>query len=77
MFRTSQIINATQLTKHFKKVSKYLASNPEPILITKKNQPLLVFVPADLFEDLATQRLERDGVIVPPSYSRAEIMPSF
>ena len=73
MFRTGQIINATQLVRHFKKISKYLDGNPQPILITQKKQAYLVLVPAELFEDLACRKLESDGVNVPDAYLRDEI----
>ena len=76
MFRTGQIINATQLVRNFRKISKYLDGNPQPVLITQKKLPHLVLVPAEIFEDLATSRLKEDGIDVQQAYLRDEILHS-
>ena len=70
MFRTSQIINKTQLLKRFNDISRHLTHYPQAVLVTQKSGEHLVLVNAHIFEDFLYKRLEEDGM--PPSDSRLD-----
>ncbi|MBX7136871.1 MAG: type II toxin-antitoxin system Phd/YefM family antitoxin [Oligoflexia bacterium] len=70
MFRNSQIINRSELFKHFKAIARYLADQPQPILITHRSGMNLVLVNAEIFEDLLEFKLRSDGAEVPRSAFR-------
>lgn len=67
MFRTEQIITATQFVKSFPAIAKFLADVPQPLLISQKSGRFLVVLPAELFQYFAssTIRGEEPKDIVP------------
>ena len=64
MFHSNQIITASQLVKKFRSISRYLAQEPQAVLITRKNGQHLVLVNVEIFEDLVESKLRADGVDV-------------
>ena len=64
MFRSSQIIPASQVIRNFRAISRYLEAEQEPVLITRKNGWHLVLMNAEAFEDLIVCKLGADGVEV-------------
>lgn len=52
MFRSQQIITATDLIKNFKLLSKALAEEPQALLVTQKSKEPLVLVNASIYEGL-------------------------
>jgi hypothetical protein len=60
MFRTDQILNSTDLLKHFRKVAKLLTNTSEPILVMPKSGAPLVLINAEAFEAMVLK-----GINVP------------
>jgi PHD/YefM family antitoxin component YafN of YafNO toxin-antitoxin module len=52
MFRSEQIITATQMIKKFNTLSQELQNNPQAMLITQKSKDPLVLVSAKIYESL-------------------------
>ena len=58
MFRTGQMLTASELVRNFPRVSNYLRRAPQALLITQKTGEHLVLVNADIFEELLAERLQ-------------------
>ena len=56
MFRTHQIITATQLIRHFRELAKHLSDSGEPLLVLRKEGGSLVVLDAAVFEELVLER---------------------
>lgn len=56
MFRIDQIMSATQFIRGFRSVAKFLATNPEPILITQRSGRFIVVMDAQFFDGLMRVR---------------------
>ena len=65
MFKSSQIISATILLKHFSYVVSHVNKNPQAILITQRNNKHLVLVNAEIFEEMLEKNLKSDGLHIP------------
>ena len=67
MFQLGQIITATQFVKGFSKITRYLKYNPEPVAIMQKSGQILVLITAEMFDDLAREKLRSQGIEPPPA----------
>ncbi|RIL10381.1 MAG: hypothetical protein DCC75_04480 [Proteobacteria bacterium] len=74
MFRTGQIINQSELLRHFKRIVKLLEKQPQAILVTQRSGEHLVLVNAGIFEGLLSQQLGKSGLEVSNSNFREEIL---
>ncbi len=63
MFRTNQITSATKFIKNFKESIKYLAQDPQAILILTKSNQRFVFLNAEIYEDLMDHRLRDERFV--------------
>lgn len=61
MFRLDQIVTATTFIRSFPQISKHLAEQLEPLLVTQRNGRFLVVMDGEAFEGLllAGERIER------------------
>ena len=57
MFRSTQVITATNLTRNLSGFMKQLREQPQALLITQKNGQKLVLVNAEIFDDLYAYKL--------------------
>ena len=69
MFRSVQIITATELVKNLQEISRHLRENPAPLLITQRKGQHLAIMGAEFFEEILEEnyRLRELGVIEIPS----------
>jgi len=58
MFRSSQVLSATQLMRNFRAVSNELREHPQALLVIQKSADPLVVVNAAIFEDLLEGNIE-------------------
>jgi hypothetical protein len=56
MFRIDQIMSATQFIRTFRHVARFLARNPEPILITQRTGRFIVVMDGEFFDGLMRVR---------------------
>jgi len=56
MFHIHQIMSATDFIRSFRKVSRYLALHPEPLLITQRSGRFIVIMDGELFEEIMGAR---------------------
>ena len=63
MFKTNQILTASELLKHFKKIARLLDSYPQALLVTQRSGRHFVLLNAEIYEEILEERLASDGVI--------------
>ncbi|RIL04478.1 MAG: hypothetical protein DCC75_12585 [Proteobacteria bacterium] len=74
MFRTSQIINQSELLRYYKKIVRLLEKQPQAILVTQRGGEHLVLVNAGIFEELLSGQISKSGLEVDKSNFREEIL---
>lgn len=60
MFKSKQILSATELIRNFKQIGRHLESAPQALLITQKSGEHLTLVNAEIFEDLLEYKIKAD-----------------
>ncbi len=73
MFQIGQIITSSQFIRNFVKVSKYLRSTSDPILVSQKSGEYLVVMPAESYERLVSENMNTRGMEMPLAYLRNEL----
>jgi len=68
MFQLGQILTSTQFIRRYRRVLRELEKFPQPVLITQRNGQHMVFVNAEVFEDLTLKKMEADGLSVQQAY---------
>lgn len=71
MFKLGQILTTTQFIRNCHRIIRELEASPQPVLITQRNGSHMVFVNAEIFEELAYEKLQKDGIEASPSHLRA------
>jgi len=56
MFRIDQIMSATKFLRTFPSVAKFLATNPEPLLITQRSGRFIVVMDGEFFDGVMRVR---------------------